>query len=160
MNYRRKKRSQEHAAADRHHSGNSAKAPFEHPLVRPGKASVVTTPEELDALIADVRESEWVGYDTEFIGEESFYPKLCLVQVATASTIALVDPVPFVEAGKDLGPLFKAIAEPGRTVLVHSGETDIDILRRGAEADPSILFDTQLAAALAWMPWPSSLGTV
>jgi len=160
VNYRRKKRSQEHAAADRHHSGNSAKAPFEHPMVRPGKASVITTPEELDALIADVRESEWVGYDTEFIGEESFYPKLCLVQVATASTIALVDPVPFVQAGKDLGPLFKAIAEPGRTVLVHSGETDIDILRRGAEADPSILFDTQVAAALAWMPWPSSLGTV
>ena len=160
MNYRRKKRSQEHAAADRHHSGNSGKAPLDHPLVRTGKAEVVTTPEALDALVADIRQHDWVGYDTEFIGEESFYPKLCLVQVATPTAIALVDPVPFAQAGKDLGPLFRAIAEPGRTVLVHSGDTDIDILRRGAEREPGAVFDTQVAAALAWMPWPSSLGTV
>jgi ribonuclease D len=160
VNYRRKKRSQEHAAADRHNSGGSGRAPLDHPLVRPGKAEVVETPAALDALIADVRTHAVIAYDTEFIGEESFYPKLCLVQVATPTSIALVDPVPLAAAGRDLSELFRAIAEPGRTILVHSGETDIDILRRGAGAEPSVVFDTQVAAALAWMPWPSSLGTV
>ena len=160
MNYRRKKRSQEHAAADRNHSGGAGRAPLDHPLVRPGKAEVVDTPEALDALIADVRQHPFVAYDTEFIGEESFYPKLCLVQVATPTAIALVDPVPFAAAGRDLGDLFRAIAEPGRTILVHSGDTDIDILRRGAGIEPSAVFDTQVAAALAWLPWPSSLGNV
>jgi ribonuclease D len=43
---------------------------------------------------------------------------------------------------------------------VHSGDTDLDLRRRGAGCDPGDIFDTQVAAALAWMPWPSSLGTV
>ena len=160
MNYRRKKRSQEHAAADRHSSGGSGRAPLDHPLVRPGTAELIETPEALDALVADVRSHPVVAYDTEFIGEESFYPKLCLVQVATPTAIGLVDPVPLAAAGRDLSDLFRAIAEPGRTVLVHSGDTDIDILRRGAGIEPSAVFDTQVAAAMAWLPWPSSLGNV
>ena len=82
------------------------------------------------------------------------------MQVATPGSIALVDPMPLSEAGRDLGDLFRAIAAPGRTVLVHSGETDIDILRRGSGLDAVEVFDTQVAAALAWMAWPSSLGTV
>ena len=160
MNYRRKKRSQEHDAADRNHSGGSGRAPLDHPMVSSASAELVTTPEALAALVADVQSHPVVAYDTEFIGEESFYPKLCLVQVATPTKLALVDPVPFEQAGTDLGDLFRAIAAPGRTILIHSGDTDIDILRRGAGIEPDGLFDTQVAAALAWMAWPSSLGTV
>lgn len=160
MHYRRKKRSQEHALADRHSSGGSGRAPLDHPMVPTAKPELVTTPEALDALVAEVGRHPVVGYDTEFIGEESFYPKLCLVQVATPDAIALVDPMPLAQAGRDLGDLFRAIAAPGRTVLVHSGDTDIDILRRGAGMEPASVFDTQVAAAMAWMAWPSSLGTV
>jgi ribonuclease D len=160
VNYRRKKRSQEHEAADHNHGGASPRQAFDHPLVSKAVADVVTTPEALTTLIADIRSHPVVAYDTEFIGEESFYPKLCLVQVATPTALALVDPLPFEAAGYDLGEFFRAIAEPGRTILVHSGDTDIDILRRGAGIEPSDVFDTQVAAALAWMPWPSSLGTV
>jgi len=160
VNHRRKKRSQEHAAADRNHSGGLGRAPLDHPMVTAAAPQVVTTPEALSALIAEVNAHPVVAYDTEFIGEESFYPKLCLVQVATPNVIALVDPIPLGEAGCDLGDLFGAIAAPGRTILVHSGDTDIDILRRGAGTEPAAVFDTQVAAALAWMAWPSSLGTV
>lgn len=163
MNYRRKKRSQEHAAADRHHTGASGRAPLDHPMVTAGAAMVVTEPGQLDALVADIQSHPAVAYDTEFIGEESFYPKLCLVQVATPTVLALVDPIPFGATGErldGLAPLFQAIAAPGRTVLVHSGDTDVDILRRGAGCEPGDIFDTQVAAAMAWMPWPSSLATV
>ena len=120
-------------------------------MVSSASAELVTTPEALAALVADVHSHPVVAYDTEFIGEESFYPKLCLVQVATPTKLALVDPVPFEQAGTDLGDLFRAIAAPGRTILIHSGDTDIDILRRGAGIEPDGLFDTQVAAALAWM---------
>ncbi len=158
MNFRRKKRSQEHAAADRHAGGG--RAAFEHPLVLQDEAELVTTPEALAALVAHIETQPFVAYDTEFIGEESFYPKLCLVQVATAERIALVDPLPLGAAGEGLRPLFRAIAAPGRTVLVHAGDTDMDILRRAAGMEPTDVVDTQVAAALAWMPWPTSLGNV
>jgi len=162
VNYRRKKRSQEHAAVSRQ-GGGAGRAPLDHPLVLRGEADVVTTHEQLGDLVAEVVSHGVVAYDTEFIGEESFYPKLCLVQVATPNRLALVDPIPFGATGADLsglGALFRAIAAPGRTVLVHSGDTDVDILRRGAGIEPTDLFDTQVAAAMAWMPWPSSLGNV
>jgi ribonuclease D len=161
VNHRRKKRSQEHAAASREAGGG--RAPLEHPMVLQGAADVITTQEQLGDLVADICSHGVVAYDTEFIGEESFYPKLCLVQVATPERIALVDPLPFGVSGSDLSglaPLFRAIAAPGRTVLVHSGDTDVDILRRGAGLEPESILDTQVAAALAWMPWPSSLGAV
>ena len=103
MNYRRKKRSQEHEAADHNHGGASPREPFDHPLVSKAVAEVITTPEALAVLIADIRSHPVVAYDTEFIGEESFYPKLCLVQVATPTALALVDPLPFEAAGHDLG---------------------------------------------------------
>lgn len=160
MNYRRKKRSQEHEAADKHASAPKGRVLLDHPLVLAQTAELVTTPAELADLVAHIAGEHFVAYDTEFIGEESFYPKLCLVQVATSQRIALVDPVPLRAAGEDLGALFRAIAAPGRTVIVHSGDTDMDILRRAAGGDPPEVVDTQVAAALAWMPWPSSLGTV
>ncbi|MFM1935106.1 MAG: hypothetical protein RI990_65, partial [Planctomycetota bacterium] len=143
--------------------GGASRAPLDHPLVLQGEAELVTTHEQLGDLVAEVVSHGVVAYDTEFIGEESFYPKLCLVQVATPNRLALVDPIPFGATGADLsglGALFRAIAAPGRTVLVHSGDTDVDILRRGAGIEPTDLFDTQVAAAMAWMPWPSSLGNV
>lgn len=160
MNYRRKKRSQEHDAADQQQSGGIGRALLDDPLVIGTAAELVTTPAALADLVAHLRTQPFVAFDTEFIGEESFYPKLCLVQVATAERLALVDPIPLRSAGEDLGQLFRAIAEPGRTIIVHSGDTDMDILRRGAGIEPTEVIDTQVAAALAWMPWPSSLGTV
>lgn len=156
--FRRKKRSQEHAAVD--HGGSTARAPLDHPLVPAGAAQIITTPEQLIRFIQQMEEHPVVAFDTEFIGEESFYPKLCLVQVATPTGVALIDPVPFAETPQAMADLFRAVAAPGRTVLLHAGEADLGILRRGAGVDPHVVIDTQIAAALCWLPWPSSLGTV
>jgi hypothetical protein len=123
-------------------------------MVLPGAADVITTQQQLGDLVADICAHGVVAYDTEFIGEESFYPKLCLVQVATPERIALIDPLPFGVSGSDLSglaPLFRAIAAPGRAVLVHSGDTDVEILRRGAGLEPESILDTQVAAALAYL---------
>ncbi len=160
QNYRRKKRSQEHAAADHNHSGGAGAAPLDHPLVPEQPAEVVTTAEDLHELLEHLERHSVVGFDTEFIGEESFYPKLCLIQVSTPERVALIDPVPLGESAEALRELFKTVAASGRTVLMHAGETDLGILRRGADSDPHRVIDTQIAAALCWMPWPSSLGTV
>jgi ribonuclease D len=160
QNYRRKKRSQEHAAADHEHSGGAGSVPLDHPLVPDAAAAVVTTAEGVAELVSHMEDHPVVAFDTEFIGEESFYPKLCLIQIATADRVVLIDPAPFVSNGEPIAQLFRAVAARGRTVLMHAGETDLGILRRGAGADPDTVIDTQIAAALCWMPWPSSLGTV
>jgi ribonuclease D len=148
----------EHAAADRHHSG--AAAPLVHPLVPDSPATIVADEGALRALLGHLEDHPVLSYDTEFIGEESFFPKVCLVQVATAERIALVDPAGLGPRSPALGDLYRALVARGRTVLVHAGEADLGILRRGADAEPEAVVDTQIAAAMCWMPWPASLGTV
>lgn len=152
----------EHAAAEHHTSGSGAagREHFEHPLVPSEPAAVIDNAVALRAFLADLEEHPVVAFDTEFIGEESFYPKVCLLQVATPTKVVLIDPVPMRSDGSALADLFRAVAAPGRTVLLHAGDADLGILRRGADSEPHAVIDTQVAAALCWMPWPSSLGTV
>ncbi|MBL9140575.1 MAG: HRDC domain-containing protein, partial [Phycisphaerae bacterium] len=160
MNHRRKKRSMEHAAAEHHTAGGTGRAPIAHPLVPAAAATVIADSRALRDLLAHLESHPVVAFDTEFIGEESFYPKVCLVQVATPAMVALVDPVPLRSDESLLTDLFRTLTARGRTVLVHAGDSDLGILRRGADAEPETVIDTQVAAALCWMPWPSSLGTV
>lgn len=150
----------EHAAAQRSDGGSHHRAHLQHPLVPDAPAEVVTDAAGLRTVLSHLESHPVVAFDTEFIGEESFYPRVCLIQIATPEGVTLVDPVPLRGQGDALADLYRALAARGRTVLVHAGESDLGILRRGADADPETVIDTQIAAALCWMPWPSSLGSV
>lgn len=150
----------EHAAAQQSDGGSHHRAHLQHPLVPDAPATVVANESGLRDLLGHLESHPVVAFDTEFIGEESFYPKVCLIQIATPEGVSLVDPVPFRGQGGELAELYRALAARGRTVLVHAGESDLGILRRGADADPETVIDTQIAAAMCWMPWPSSLGSV
>src|SRR5687767_11803763 len=92
-------RAKQHADAhdpDNGGSGNDA-PPHEaiprQPLVPQNDAALVTTTAGLDELLAHLREAGSFAYDSEFIGELTYIPKLCLVQVATVSRVALIDPL-------------------------------------------------------------------
>lgn len=151
LNYRRKKRERHHAASQ---DDDSADKPhLEHSLVPRGEARVVTTVAELEAELAHVREKGVFAYDTEFIGEESYWPRICLVQLATTERVVLVDAF----AVKDLAPIFELVADPTLLTIVHAGTQDLEPVRRLLGREPANTLDVQVAAAFAEMPWPAGL---
>ncbi len=90
------------------------------------------------------------GFDTEFIGEDTFHPRLCLVQIATAERLFVVDPF----AAGDLAPFWELVADPARVVVVHAGREEIRMCQHGCGRPPGNLFDLQLAAGVVGMGYP------
>ena len=101
-----------------------------------------------EQLVAGVKRWSSAGdiaLDTEFVFERTFRPRLGLIQIAVGGEIALVDAVRIA----DLSPLAVLFAEESGRKILHSGSSDVPILRRAAGASPQPLFDTQIAAAFA-----------
>lgn len=88
--------------------------------------------------------ADLVGIDTEFVRERTYYPQLCLVQVATDSMVVCVDCL----ADLDLEPFFAALVRPGVAWVLHSGRQDLEVIRQHANVLPERVIDTQIAAAL------------
>jgi ribonuclease D len=151
LNYRRKKRERHHAAAQ---DEDASSAPhLEHQLVARGDATLVTTVEALEEALAHVRAKGVFAYDTEFIGEESYWPRICVVQLATTERVILVDAF----AVTDLKPIFELVADPSILTIVHAGTQDLEPVRRLLGREPANTLDVQVAAAFAEMPWPAGL---
>ena len=125
----------------------------DHPMLVTDRPEIIEDAEGLESITAHVREVGSFAYDTEFIGEETFLPRICLVQIATAERLALIDPVKV----PDLSPIFGAVADRDVVTLVHDGAQDLEPVRRLLDRDPEGIVDTQVCAAFLDMPWPSSL---
>jgi ribonuclease D len=82
--------------------------------------------------------------DTEFLREKTYYPKLCLLQVAVPGVVACVDPL----AIGDISPLLDVIYDPGITKVMHAARQDMEILYHLRGSLPAPVFDTQIAALL------------
>lgn len=104
--------------------------------------SVITRQNELLELVGALEMSSMVGIDTEFVRERTYFPKLCLLQVASEDILACVDCI----AELDLQPLFDALLE--RACVLHSARQDLEVIFNRVERVPSVLFDTQIAAGL------------
>ena len=148
---RRRRRDRSHS--DSHASSGSLKPIPDHPDVPREDAPLVTDAAGLRAVVDDLGNADMVTFDTEFIGEETYYPQLCLVQVGTRKQVYLVDPL----AIDDLSALWDVIASPERVTIVHAGRQDMQILSRQWGAAPCNVVDTQLIGGLAGLPWPCSL---
>ena len=85
-----------------------------------------------------------IALDTEFVRERTYYPRLCLVQVSVADSLALIDPLAIADARVFVGPLM----DPGRPKLLHAARQDIEALLPLTSTPLAPVFDTQLAAAL------------
>ncbi len=97
-----------------------------------------------------------IGFDTEFVGEETYHPSLCLVQVATPTRLVLIDPL---SAGP-LDAFWQLIVDPARVVVVHAGREEVRLCRLWSGQPPGNLFDLQLAAGLAGLVYPLGHGAL
>jgi ribonuclease D len=153
VNYRRRKRAFQHEEAHAEDSAALQGPRIEHPEVSTGQPRMVATANELVEVIQEVTEAGVVAYDTEFIGEETYHPKICLVQLATRDFVAIVDPFTI----EDLSPVWEMLADPSVEKLVHSGSVDLKYVRRAIQKDPVSVIDTQITSAFAGLPWPVGL---
>ena len=98
---------------------------------------------ELEAAIAEFEKSDFVTVDTEFIRETTFWPILCLIQMAAPGVTALIDPL---AKGIDLKPFFRLMANEKITKVFHAARQDIEIIFHLGDLIPHPVFDTQVAA--------------
>lgn len=107
---------------------------------------LITETEALAALCARLRTETFVTVDTEFMRERTYWPELCLVQLASDIEVALVDAL---APGLDLAPLGELLADPAVTKVFHAARQDVEIFLLKFDAVPTPLFDTQVAAMVA-----------
>lgn len=98
----------------------------------------------LSELAESLATAPIVALDTEFVRESTYFPTLCLVQLATDEVTACVDCL----ADLDLEPLLEVLLAPGRSLVLHSARQDLEVLWHRFGHLPSRLLDTQIAAAL------------
>jgi len=99
---------------------------------------------QLETLCTQLPGADWMTLDTEFLREKTYYPKLCLLQVAVPGVVACVDPLVI----EDISPLLDVIYDPGITKVMHAARQDMEILYHLRGTLPAPVFDTQVAALL------------
>ena len=104
----------------------------------------IANQENLEAFVRRARSSAVLAVDTEFLREKTYYANLCLLQLATDTEVAVVDPF----AVDDLKVLVPLLEDPAIMKLFHAAGQDLEILYRELGVLPSPVFDTQVAAAL------------
>jgi ribonuclease D len=109
-------------------------------------AAFITTSEALASLCERLGQEEFVTVDTEFMREKTYYPELCLVQLAGTSEVAVVDAQ---AKGLDLAPLATLLAKADIVKVFHACRQDVEIFLQMFGAVPANLFDTQVAAMVA-----------
>ena len=103
----------------------------------------ITTTAELADACAKFAVHPYVTVDTEFLRETTYWPKLCLIQMAGPDLAVLVDPL---AEGIDLAPFFALMADENVTKVFHAGRQDIEIIYHLGNLIPAPMFDSQVAA--------------
>ena len=145
-------RSRNHDSAHHDPAGSHPQPPI-HPLIPRGDAEMINTPAGLQSLISQLRAAGRFAYDSEFIGELTYIPKLCLIQVASADRVSLIDPL----AKLDLTSFWELLCDPAIEKIVHAGSQDLEPVFRHTKGRPANIFDTQIAAGFIGMTYPVSL---
>jgi ribonuclease D len=105
--------------------------------------NLITTTEDLAEACARLRGAPFIAIDTEFMREQTFWPRLCLIQIAAGETELLIDSL---APGLDLAPFFELMVSERVLKVFHSARQDIEIVHHLAGVIPHPIFDTQVAA--------------
>ncbi len=110
----------------------------------------IQTPHALREFAEAHKDTPWLGFDTEFIGEKRYHTLLCLIQVSTPQGLFLIDPLCI----EDLSPFEALLTSPHILKITHSGENDYRLLFRRSGMVPRKVFDTQIAAGFVGHNYP------
>ena len=103
---------------------------------------LITTTKALKDFCDSARDEDFITVDTEFMAEKTYWPNLCLIQVATTKRAVAIDPL---ASGLDLDPLKKLLCQNKILKVIHSGRQDMAIFYRMFGELPKPIFDSQIA---------------
>ena len=129
----------------------SQRAPRNHTAAAMHQSTDVAYVDSLPALQQLAKRlagAEWLAVDTEFVRERTYFPKFCLLQLATTHVAACVDTL----ALTDLSPLSRLFDDDRTVKIFHSGRQDLEVLYQRFGRLPNPIFDTQIAAAFLGFP--------
>jgi ribonuclease D len=105
--------------------------------------TLITDPQEAAAFCARQADADFVTVDTEFIRDTTYWPRLCLIQIAGPEEAAAIDPL---AEGMDLEPVLALFDKPDLLKVFHAARQDLEIFFHQAGRLPHPVFDTQVAA--------------
>ena len=113
---------------------------------------LINTTHDLENLCSRLQGVPWMAIDTEFMRESTFFPKLCLLQLATSQLVACID----VLSIKDISKLIDLIYNKNITKVMHAARQDMEIFYHLRGELPQPIFDSQIAAPL--LGYPEQIG--
>jgi ribonuclease D len=146
-------RARQHESAHADASDLPPQPAINHPLVTHTPGELIISQAQLQAFLDHLRAKKRFAYDSEFIGELSYHPRLCLIQAATDERIGLIDPM----AELDLAPFWALLSDASIEKIVHAGEQDIEPVHRLTGLRAANIFDTQVAAGFVGLAYPVGL---
>ena len=121
---------------------------------------LISTPVQLAELCEHLRAAGTFAFDTEFIGENTYQPILCLVQVATETRVELIDPMKggLGESGREgMWPFWELLADVNIEKICHAGDQDVEIMWQHSGLLTRNMFDTQIGAGMLGITYPTAL---
>ena len=104
---------------------------------------IITTTPDLNDLCSRLKTHDFVTVDTEFMRESTYWPDLCLIQIASEEEEAIIDPL---SDGLDMAALYDLMGETSVVKVFHAARQDIEIFFNLSGKVPTPIFDTQVAA--------------
>jgi ribonuclease D len=119
---------------------------------------LIDTREALMEVVAHLRASGCFAFDTEFIGENTYHPILCLVQVATGERVELIDPLTINR--ETMRPFWELLGDERIEKICHAGDQDVEIAWQHSGLVAKNMFDTQIGAGMIGLAYPTALWRV
>lgn len=115
--------------------------------------TLIETPAQLEDFYEQHRKLDWIGFDTEFVGEKRYTTTLCLIQTISEAGLCLIDSIKLKDK---LGPFLRILEDERIEKTTHAGDNDYRLLYNLYGTLPRHVFDTQIAAGFVGYNYPTS----
>ncbi|HMO15079.1 MAG TPA: HRDC domain-containing protein [Pirellulaceae bacterium] len=113
---------------------------------------VLNKPDQFHKYCDTLESCSLIGIDTEFVGEDHYRPKLCLIQVAAEQGNKIIDAIEL----KDISRFWHVITMPGKEIILHAGQQELHFCLNSVNVRPQKVFDVQIGAGLLGWDYPAS----